>query len=145
MSQALRLDLLGARRSTSQRRYPCRSSFAIDLWNETMGQTYLVETTDAEAADCGDLHEILETKAGRVLYNGMPTGVEVCASMNHGGPYPATTDGMSTSVGTAAILRFARPLCYQNAPESRLPAELHDQNKCDIWRLIDNELSKGDV
>ena len=118
----------------------------LEVARQVEGQlTATIHATDAEASDCGDLHEILETKAGRVLYNGMPTGVEVCASMNHGGPYPATTDGMSTSVGTAAIFRFARPLCYQNAPESCLPPELHDRNECDIWRLIDNELTKGDV
>jgi len=115
----------------------------LDVARRVEGQlTATIHATDAEAAACGDLHEILETKAGRVLYNGMPTGVEVCASMNHGGPYPATTDGLSTSVGTAAILRFARPVCYQNVPESRLPAELHDHNGRNLWRLIDNCLTK---
>ena len=65
--------------------------------------------------------------------------------MNHGGPYPATTDVHFTSVGTAAILRFARPICYQNLPESLLPPELHDRNVRNIWRMIDSVLTKDGV
>jgi NADP-dependent aldehyde dehydrogenase len=63
-------------------------------------------------------------KAGRLLFNGYPTGVEVCAAMQHGGPYPATTDPRFTSVGTAAILRFSRPVCFQDFPPEVLPEEL---------------------
>jgi len=77
----------------------------------------------------------LESKAGRLLVNQYPTGVEVCQSMVHGGPYPATADGRSTSVGTAAILRFARPVCYQNFPQSLLPEELKDGNPLGINRI----------
>jgi NADP-dependent aldehyde dehydrogenase len=69
---------------------------------------------------------ILERKAGRLVFNGFPTGVEVCASMQHGGPYPATTDPRFTSVGTAAIYRFTRPICYQDFPAEFLPAELRE-------------------
>ncbi|MDB6125913.1 MAG: Aldehyde Dehydrogenase, partial [Pedosphaera sp.] len=74
-----------------------------------------------------------------------PTGVEVCASMQHGGPYPATTDSRSTSVGTGAIKRFARPISFQNFPDAALPLELQNKNSRNIWRLIDYELTKNDV
>jgi NADP-dependent aldehyde dehydrogenase len=65
--------------------------------------------------------------------------------MHHGGPYPATTDVRSTSVGTAAIERFARPVCYQGFPDAMLPPELKDENERDIWRMIDGEQTKADV
>jgi alpha-ketoglutaric semialdehyde dehydrogenase len=83
----------------------------------------------------GELLDLLETKAGRLLFNQFPTGVEVCASVVHGGPYPATTDGRSTSVGTGAILRFARPVCYQGFPDELLPEELKEGNPMDIARM----------
>ena len=81
-----------------------------------------------------ELLDLLETKAGRLLFNQYPTGVEVCTSVVHGGPYPATTDGRSTSVGTGAILRFARPVCYQGFPDELLPVELKDDNPMEISR-----------
>ena len=77
-----------------------------------------------------------------MIVNGFPTGVEICPSMHHGGPYPATTDSRSTSVGTAAINRFARPVAYQNFPQASLPMELRDANPRRIWRLVDGELTK---
>jgi NADP-dependent aldehyde dehydrogenase len=80
------------------------------------------------------LIDILETKAGRLLFNQFPTGVEVCESIVHGGPYPATTDSRSTSVGTGAILRFARPVCYQGFPGDFLPPELKNENPNKINR-----------
>ena len=86
-----------------------------------------------------DLLDILRQKAGRLIFNSFPTGVEVCASMHHGGPYPATTDIRSTSVGTEAIKRFVRPLCYQNFPDESLPPELKDANPHKIWRMINSE------
>ena len=73
------------------------------------------------------LLKILTRKAGRLIFNGFPTGVEVCSAMQHGGPYPSTTDPRFTSVGTAAIVRFARPICYQDFPTEFLPAELRQQ------------------
>ena len=76
----------------------------------------------------------LETIAGRILFNQFPTGVEVCESVVHGGPYPATTDGRSTSVGTGAILRFARPVCYQGFPDEWLPDELKEGNPLGLQR-----------
>jgi alpha-ketoglutaric semialdehyde dehydrogenase len=79
----------------------------------------------------------LESKAGRVIINGFPTGVEVGSAMVHGGPYPATSDGQSTSVGTRAITRFARPVCYQDVPEALLPDELKNTNPLGILRKVD--------
>jgi alpha-ketoglutaric semialdehyde dehydrogenase len=76
--------------------------------------TAAVHGTEAEAGAVGALFSVLEQKAGRLIYNGYPTGVEVCASMQHGGPYPASTDSRFTAVGTAAIQRWLRPVCYQN-------------------------------
>ena len=84
----------------------------------------------------------LENLVGRLIMGGFPTGVEVCPAMHHGGPYPATTDARATSVGTAAIQRFARPICYQNCPESLLPPELKNHNHRNVWRLIDNRWTK---
>ena len=74
---------------------------------------------------------------GRLIVNGYPTGVEVCQAMVHGGPYPATADGRSTSVGTQAIYRFARPLAYQGFPQSQLPPELQDANPLGVAQMID--------
>jgi len=71
--------------------------------------------------------------------------VEVCPSMHHGGPCPATTDVHFTSVGTAAIKRFARPICFQNFPDEALPVELRNKNTRGIWRLIDGQLTRDDV
>jgi NADP-dependent aldehyde dehydrogenase len=82
------------------------------------------------------LLSILELKAGRVLFNGYPTGVEVCHAMVHGGPYPATSNSRSTSVGTAAIQRFLRPVCYQDVPAKYLPAEIDTANSRGLTRLV---------
>ena len=81
----------------------------------------------------------LERKAGRLLVNGWPTGVEVCDAMVHGGPFPATSDSRSTSVGTAAILRFLRPVCYQDFPDSLLPDALKQGNPLRLRRLLDGQ------
>ncbi|PZP20643.1 MAG: aldehyde dehydrogenase (NADP(+)), partial [Pseudomonas kuykendallii] len=83
-----------------------------------------------------------EQKAGRLLLNGYPTGVEVCDSMVHGGPYPATSDARGTSVGTLAIDRFLRPVCYQNYPDVCLPEALRNANPLGIQRLVDGTPSK---
>jgi NADP-dependent aldehyde dehydrogenase len=101
--------------------------------------TATVHGTPEDLAAAGSLLEILEQKAGRLIINGFPTGVEVCPSMNHGGPYPATTDVRFTSVGTAALYRFVRPVCYQDFPESLLPAELKEANPLRIRRIIDGK------
>ena len=87
----------------------------------------------------------LHQKVGRLIFNEVPTGVEVCSSMHHGGPYPATTDSRFTAVGTDAIKRFARPLVYQNFPEELLPEILRDENRAKIERRINGERTKRDV
>jgi len=81
-------------------------------------------------------------KVGRVIINGVPTGVEVCPAMHHGGPFPATTDSRFTSVGTDAVKRFVRPVSFQNFPEALLPAELKESNPLGIWRLYNNAWKK---
>jgi alpha-ketoglutaric semialdehyde dehydrogenase len=95
-----------------------------------------------ELAQQQELLGILQRKAGRLLFNGYPTGVEVGYAMQHGGPYPASTDSRFTSVGTAAIYRFARPVCYQNFPDEALPQELRNTNPRGIWRMIGGRLTK---
>ena len=107
--------------------------------------TATIHGTPNDLEEFADLVRLLANKVGRLIFNGYPTGVEVSAAMHHGGPYPATTDVRSTSVGTAAILRFARPLCYQNFPESSLPPELRNRNERGIWRMVDGELTKNDI
>jgi 2,5-dioxopentanoate dehydrogenase len=104
--------------------------------------TATIHGTAEDLAEHASLVAILEQKAGRLLFNGFPTGVEVCPSMQHGGPYPATTDSRTTSVGTAAIHRFARPVAYQSFPQDALPLELQDVNSSGIWRLVDGQLTK---
>jgi 2,5-dioxopentanoate dehydrogenase len=86
-----------------------------------------------------ELIQILEQKAGRLIFNAFPTGVEVTHAMVHGGPYPATSDPRFTSVGSLAIYRFARPVCFQNFPPSQLPPELQDENPLGIRRLRDGK------
>lgn len=85
---------------------------------------------------------VLTEKAGRLIINGVPTGVEVCPSQNHGGPYPATTDSRFTAVGTDAIKRFVRPVSYQNFSNSLLPDELKDGNPLGIWRMVNSNWTK---
>jgi NADP-dependent aldehyde dehydrogenase len=100
---------------------------------------------DAELATANQLLALFTRKAGRVLFNGFPTGVEVCDAMVHGGPFPATSDARGTSVGTGAIERFMRPVCYQNTPQVLLPAALKDENPLQINRLINGELTKAEL
>jgi NADP-dependent aldehyde dehydrogenase len=107
--------------------------------------TATLHGTEADLARYEGLVHVLEQKAGRLLFNSFPTGVEVCPSMHHGGPYPATTDSHFTSVGTAAIKRFARPICFQNFPDAALPPELRNRNVRNIWRLVDGQFTKEDT
>ncbi len=86
--------------------------------------------------------QALEQLAGRVVFNGYPTGVEVGRAMVHGGPYPATTAPSTTSVGILAIQRFVRPVCFQNAPDALLPAELQNANPRQLWRTVNGERTK---
>lgn len=100
---------------------------------------------DQDLVDFTDLVPVLEEKAGRLLLNGYPTGVEVCDAMVHGGPYPATTDARGTSVGTLAIDRYLRPICYQNYPQSLLPEALRDENPFNILRLVNGEMTSSKI
>ena len=93
----------------------------------------------------GDLIEDIKLLCGRFIVNGVPTGVEVCLSMQHGGPFPATTDGRFSSVGGDAIKRFVRPLAFQNWPDEMLPDELKNGNPLNIYRTINNSLSRDKV
>jgi len=104
--------------------------------------TATIHGTPEDFAANRDLLAVLKTKAGRLVSNGFPTGVEVCHAMTHGGPYPATADGRSTSVGTRAIERFVRPVCYQNFPDGALPDELRESNPLKLWRLVDGKLAQ---
>ena len=93
----------------------------------------------------GDGRLILELKAGRIIYNAVPTGVEVTHAMVHGGPFPATTDSKTTSVGTNAIYRFTRPVCYQSSPQKFLPEELRNENSLGIWRMKNGQRTKDPI
>ncbi len=104
--------------------------------------TATVHGTEQDLREFADLIAILETKVGRLIFNGFPTGVEVTHAMVHGGPYPSTSDGRSTSVGTQAIFRFTRLVCYQGFPDSALPQELQEQNPLGIWRMVDGSMRK---
>lgn len=101
--------------------------------------TASIHGTDAELAEAHSILSLLEAKAGRIVVNGFPTGVEVCHAMVHGGPFPATSDGRSTSVGTRAIARFTRPVCYQNMPDVLLPDALKQHNPLRIARIVDGK------
>ena len=97
------------------------------------------------AGDVRSVMDILERISGRVIVDGFPTGVEVCRAMVHGGPYPATTAPATTSVGTLAILRFVRPVCFQNVPDGHLPPALQDANPLGLLRTIDGESARAPV
>ncbi|ASZ14241.1 aldehyde dehydrogenase (NADP(+)) [Chitinophaga sp. MD30] len=86
--------------------------------------------------------QLLQDKAGRILFNGVPTGVEVCEAMVHGGPFPASSDARSTSVGTAAIRRFVRPVCLQDCPPALLPDALKEDNPLHIWRKVNGQWTR---
>ncbi|MDG2488884.1 MAG: aldehyde dehydrogenase (NADP(+)) [Roseibacillus sp.] len=101
--------------------------------------TATVHATEEDLEMFGKLIAVLERKAGRLVYNGYPTGVEVCHGMVHGGPAPATSDGRSTSVGPRAITRFARLVCWQDFPDRLLPPELQEENPLKISRIVDGK------
>ncbi len=113
---------------------------ALDNLHGQLSATLIGEADDL-AAFAG-LVPLLERKAGRLLFNGYPTGVEVCDAMVHGGPYPATSDARGTSVGTLAIERFLRPLCYQDYPDSLLPDALKNANPLGLLRLVDGRSTR---
>jgi NADP-dependent aldehyde dehydrogenase len=116
----------------------------LDLAESLEGQlTATLHMTAADTTFAKSLVSILERKAGRILVNGFPTGVEVSYAMVHGGPYPATSNDRHTSVGATAIDRFLRPVCYQNFPAELLPESLADANPLHLWRLQDGKLTQS--
>jgi len=98
--------------------------------------------TEKDLTTHQELIDIIRDKVGRIVFNGVPTGVEVGHAMHHGGPFPASSNGRYTSVGTGAIKRFARPVAWQNCPESLLPDALKADNPLGIWRMVNGEMSK---
>lgn len=131
--------------STLVIRYDSREEL-MDLARSLEGQlTATLHGSEADLAAFADLIAILERKAGRLIVNGFPTGVEVCHAMVHGGPYPATSDSRATSVGTYSIYRFVRPVCFQDFPQAALPEELKNENPLGIWRLIDGQFTRDAI
>lgn len=116
----------------------------VEALRELPGQlTATIHAAPSDHPQAARLLPELEVLAGRVLFNGWPTGVEVCPAMVHGGPFPATSDSRSTSVGTLAVERFQRPVCYQDVPEGLLPEALRDDNPWRLTRRIDGRLVIG--
>lgn len=116
----------------------------LAVTRELEGQlTATVQADRGDYAVAAQLLPLLERKVGRVLFNGYPTGVEVSYAMVHGGPFPATSDTRTTSVGTTAMDRFLRPVCYQNVPAELLPTALQDGNPLALWRLKDGEPARA--
>jgi NADP-dependent aldehyde dehydrogenase len=105
--------------------------------------TATVHADDTDLEEAARLLPLLELKAGRILFGGWPTGVEVSHAMIHGGPYPATSDSRTTSVGSRAIERYLRPVCYQDVPKSLLPSAIADGNPENLWRRIDGRLAQA--
>lgn len=113
----------------------------IDVIAAIEGQlTGSIFGSESELQSSTQLIQTLQERVGRLIFNGVPTGVEVCASMNHGGPFPATTDSRFTAVGHHAIQRFSRPISYQDCPSSILPEALKDENPLGIHRTVDGTL-----
>jgi 2,5-dioxopentanoate dehydrogenase len=124
----------------------CRRDELLQIARNLEGHlTATIHATDRDLRDYSDLIEILESRVGRLILNAFPTGVEVTHAMVHGGPYPATSDGRFTSVGSQAIFRFARPVCYQGFPDHALPEELQDANPLGIWRMLDGQMTRAVV
>lgn len=118
----------------------------IEVAQHLEGQlTSTLMATDKDMRENEGLVESVKNICGRVILNGVPTGVEVCLSMHHGGPYPATTDSRFTSVGADGIKRFVRPVAFQNWSNDLLPDELKNENPLQIWRTVNNELTKNGI
>ncbi|PRX53931.1 aldehyde dehydrogenase (NADP(+)) [Flagellimonas meridianipacifica] len=116
----------------------------LEVANSLNGQlTGTLMGTNKDFEESKDLIEILIEKVGRLICNGVPTGVEVCPAMHHGGPFPSTSNALFTSVGTDAIKRFTRPVAFQNMPNNLLPSELQNDNSLGIWRTVNGELTKS--
>jgi NADP-dependent aldehyde dehydrogenase len=135
---ALRQEVFGPASLLVRARDLQQIGCVIDLLEGQLTTTILFEPEDEPSVAALLPH--LQRKAGRIIGNGWPTGVEVCHAMVHGGPYPATTDARYTSVGALALQRFLRPICYQNLPDSLLPAALRSDNPLQLPRRIDGVL-----
>jgi alpha-ketoglutaric semialdehyde dehydrogenase len=98
-----------------------------------------------EIAANSELVDLLQQRCGRFILNGVPTGVEVCLSMQHGGPYPASTDSRYTSVGADGIKRFARPITLQNWEDDLLPDALKNSNPLGIWRTVNDQFTREGI
>lgn len=117
----------------------------IDIAESLNGNLTASIHADEDMEFAAKLFNVLEQKVGRVIYNSYPTGVEVCPSQQHGGPYPASSVSTSTSVGVGAIVRFARFVAYQGTPDDLLPDALKNDNPLGIYRLVNGELTKADT
>jgi NADP-dependent aldehyde dehydrogenase len=113
------------------------AAFLADLEGQL---TATIHATERDHHAAAALLPVLETRVGRILFNGWPTGVEVTHAMVHGGPFPATSDARSTSVGSLAIERFQRPVCYQDVPAALLPEPVRDDNPWRLRRRVEGEL-----
>ncbi|MCO7247633.1 aldehyde dehydrogenase (NADP(+)) [Halomonas sp. Mc5H-6] len=135
--EALQAEVFGATSLVIE----CRDADEMQRVAEHLeGQlTATLQLDEGDHAAAKRLLPVLEHRAGRILANGWPTGVEVCHAMVHGGPYPATSDSRTTSVGSAAIYRFLRPVCYQDLPAGLLPEALKDNNPYNVSRLVDGK------
>ena len=115
----------------------------LDIARAMEGQlTATVHAADQDVLLAAELLPLLERKAGRILFNGWPTGVEVVPAMVHGGPYPATSDGRTTSVGTLAMDRFLRPVAYQDVPDALLPSAVRESNPDGLLRMVDGAYTR---
>ena len=118
----------------------------LQVANKLEGQlTATLMATENDIRIHDKLVDAVQNICGRFILNSVPTGVEVCLSMHHGGPFPSTTDSRFGSVGADAIKRFARPLCFQNWSNDLLPVELQNENPVGIWRTTNNEITKNPV
>ena len=107
--------------------------------------TTTLMATDDEVKNNTELVDVLKEICGRFILDGVPTGVEVALAMHHGGPYPATTDSRFTAVGADGIKRFARPVCYQNWSNDLLPDELKNENRLQLWRTVNGQLTNKGI
>jgi NADP-dependent aldehyde dehydrogenase len=114
--------------------------------NSLEGQlSAMIQGTDQDLIDFAPLIRVLEKKVGRLIFNGFATGIEVCPSMHHGGPYPASSHSHFTSIGTASIYRWTRPVCYQGFPDAALPEALRGKNSRGSMRTVDGTLTRDDA
>ncbi|PUB34770.1 NADP-dependent aldehyde dehydrogenase [Elizabethkingia sp. YR214] len=118
----------------------------LQIAKQLKGQlTATIAATNEDIRENIDIINVVKDKCGRLLFNGMPTGVEVVYAMQHGGPYPSTTDARFTSVGPDAVKRFLRPIAFQNWPDEFLPEELKNENPLQINRIVDGETNLGSL